>query len=79
MLISLSNIWYFFSGNKHIYQYINGAKYWSGYCSNSFEAAHVSFQDEIIKAAYCQTDLCNSVENMRNLENMTLCEDGFYE
>ena len=38
----------------------------------------MTFKEIKIKAVFCQTDLCNSVENMRKIENMTLCDEGFY-
>ena len=64
---------------KHLYEYKNGRKLWTGYCSNVRQVSHLSFKDFNIKAAFCYSDLCNSVGKMENLENMVLCEDGFYE
>ena len=51
---------------------------WSGYCAPINEVAHITFKENTTRAVYCQTDLCNSVENMRKIENMTLCDEGFY-
>ena len=52
---------------------------WNGYCETFIEALHASFKDIKNKAVFCQTNLCNSVENMKKIENMTLCNDGFYD
>lgn len=57
---------------------MNGLKYFNMDCIAVEKMYHSTYNMLNLKSTTCQTDFCNSYDDMHVLENATLCEDGFY-
>ena len=56
-----------------------GISSWSGNCvEGGFTAFSAQTSLVVFKSTTCSTDLCNNLEDLKYLENATLCSDGFY-
>lgn len=52
---------------------------WNGYCGEAGFSGISGMSNSIFtKQVSCSSDLCNSLEKLKYLENATLCSDGFY-